>query len=279
VALPGPTLTYRVQSRVQSDAAVESRERQYNLPSQTIRVVSLVPALARDIHDAPAETFRELEARRFRANVFGIVRWILLGLAAATALWAFAALVKRPKATAVAKRVASDGAVIGAVARVLARIGRERQSDGWTAARAADALGALRVTANYAVGRPVAQSLAGPKAEPGPGQLAIAAGWRRRRLLVSGSATAESVAQAAQRAERDGRALEDGFPGLHDALARFDTAVYGREATLDESGLDDALQQGISATRAAGRHYTWLARLLRHIRTSAGALRERAWAR
>jgi hypothetical protein len=275
VELPGPTINYRVQSRVQADSAVESRERQYVLPGHRIRVASLVPLVAGDIHDEMPATFRQIEDRRFRGSLLRIVSWMLFGIAAVMAMWAATALVRRPQtAESVARRaLVPEAAVLRVAMRELDHSRQQRQTEGWTPELAARVLAALRLAASFAVGRPVAQTPVTPDATPGAGQVLVTSWFpRRRRVLTSGSATAESLV---------GAGLQTGphNDDLRVALERFAAAAYGRSGVTSESDLDEALERGSQAVaRVAGR-YTWLARTTRSVRQSAMGVRDRAWAR
>jgi hypothetical protein len=62
------------------------------------------------------------------------------------------------------------------------------------------------------------------------------------------------------------------------AIATLTTAAYGRGAA-DESGLDEALEQGERGLRRVARQYTVLARAARAARRSVSGVRDRAWAR
>jgi hypothetical protein len=95
-------------------------------------------------------------------------------------------------------------------------------------------------------------------------------------MLVSGSATAEAVAQQMERSAPAG--ADPGLDDLKSALERLGGAAYGK-AGADEGALDEALAQARRATGATARQHTWIARLVRHIRGSAAGLREKAWAR
>jgi hypothetical protein len=277
VELPGPTINYRVQSRVQGDSAVESRERQYVLPAHRIRVASLVPLVANDIHDDMPATFRQIEDRRFRGSLLRIVSWVLFGIAAVMALWAAAALVKRPQtAESRARReFAPEAAVLRAARRELDQVRRQHQIEGWTGELAARALAALRLAASLAIGRPVAQTPVASTAAPGAGQLLVTSWFpRRRTVLASGSATAESVA--------GGGPITVGAGSRDDlqfALERFAAAAYGRNGVASERELDEALERGVRALGHVAGRYTWLARATRSVRQSAIGVRDRAWAR
>ena len=279
IELPGPTITYRVQSRVQADAAVEGRERQYDLPSTMMRIVSLVPAGATDIRDQSPETFLDIEARRFRADSLRVVGWVLFGLAGITAMFAATALVRGPKAAAAARHLASARAVLAGAERTLARVRHERQIEGWTSDRIGAALAALRIAASYAVSRSVAQVPAPRSIVADTGQLAIRSGWlRRRSVLVSGSATAGGVAQHIQSHEREGGGAPEGLIDLVAALERFGAAAFGRAGAPD-SVLDDALDQGTRAVRAIARQHGYIASTVRRLQESVVGLQERVWGR
>ena len=82
---------------------------------------------------------------------------------------------------------------------------RDRDAGGWTPELAGRALGALRIAATYAVGRPVSQMPAsrlladgGETAEPG--RLILKAGWPRgKRIAVSGAVTPQTIARVLAR--------------------------------------------------------------------------------
>ena len=63
--IPSVQINYNVESRVGRGEAVRGRDRIYILPSESVRVLSLVPADATDIRDAPSWTFGDIEAQRF----------------------------------------------------------------------------------------------------------------------------------------------------------------------------------------------------------------------
>lgn len=265
--LPGPTVTYRVQSRVQQGAAIEGREREYNLPSTPIRILSLVPAAAADIREPAPETFQAIQDRRFRAQALRIAAIALFALAGVMVLWALVGLARRPgREAAVAVRGPSEASMLRAVRRELDVVRRARPG-GWTSDLAARALMALRIAATLAMSRRISQTPTSSDITPMPGQLLLRPGWGRgRAVLVSGSATAETLASTPALAE------------LRSALEHLTTATYGH-AALDENALDEALGVAERATARVAREYTWLARSLRSVTRSAGALRDRAWAR
>lgn len=281
--LPALTLTYRVQSRVQQDsAAVESRERQYILPAHTIRVLSLVPAQARDIRDASPVTLADIDARRFRASALRIAAVALYIGAAIVALWGLVRVARGRRATTtLTTRHASDAAILGGVARELAEVRRARANEGWTDALAARAMAALRVGASYEVGLPVPQA----PASDNPlltGQFEIVSGFPlRRRTVISGGATAVSLGRLRERASGQRDMNPARSQALEQSLAAFSSATYGRAGvTAGDDRLDEALTAADQALASLRREHSWLATQWRALTRRAGdQMRTRGWAR
>jgi hypothetical protein len=276
IDVPGPTINYRVQSRVQGSDAIESRDRQYNLPAQRMRIASLVPLSANDIHDDLPETFRQIEDRRFQASLLRIISWVLFAVAGVVVIWALAALVKRPKtAGAVRQRLVPESAVLRAARRELEQVRRERQASGWTPELAARALAALRLAASYAAGRTVPQRPLIAADMPAPGQLRVTTYFpRMRTIVVSGAGTSANVQM-----EHAEASLQARLHPLRDALDTFSAAAYGRPGAASDSDLDEALDQGARGIGEVGRRYTPWARAMRSLKQSAMGARDRAWAR
>src|SRR4051795_10316365 len=62
VALPETKLSYRVQSKVGQNTAIQGRDQTYVMPAQSLRVLSLVPADASDIRDtSTSDTFGDID--------------------------------------------------------------------------------------------------------------------------------------------------------------------------------------------------------------------------
>ena len=266
--LPSLTLTYRVQNRVQANAAaIESREREYVLPSLVVRVTSLVPQMAPDIRESQPTTFAEVDARRFRANLLSVVAWALYGLGGVIAVWALVQTARRQRrATKVVPQHLSDSAVLRAAARELDAVRRAHQTEGWTDALAARALAAVRVAAAYDSGMAVPQVPARGDVTLLTGQLRVGAGFPRMgAVVVSGSGTAVTLQQTRERLTGDERrAVRLGE--MASALDRFSDAVYGPSpGTLD---LDDALATGAAAVAGVRRDHSWLARTFRGLRAA-----------
>ena len=262
LSLPALTVSYRVQSRVQQDAAVEGRERQYTLPARTIRILSLVPAIATNIRDQPAETFRQIEARRFRANVLRVIAGSFYAVAALVAMsGATRAVRRRRRQSPAGVRLASDGTILRHVSGELDELRRARAVEGWTDALSARALAALRVVAAYVGSHPVTQ-VRGRGIEPSSGQLVVTGRWPRRdAALVSASVTSATGHLA----------------DLDNAMSRFTASVYGRDGrAIGDADLDEALDVGHRALHRLRREHTWLAKRLRAAAFSLGRLRDRS---
>ena len=275
LSLPPLTVSYHVQSRVQRDAAVEGRERQYILPALMIRILALVPALATDIRDQPAETFRQIEARRFRANVLRVIAGSLYTVGALVVVSGLERLLRRRKRqTPVAIRFASDEAILRRVSGELGEVRRLRGIEGWTDAVAARALAALRIAAAYAVSRPVSQ-VRGHGIEPADGQLVVPGRWPgRNAALVSGSVTVMTLAEERRRIEGAGMSGAERLADLDGAMSRFSRKAYGRDAgAVNDADLDEALDVGARELNRLRREHTWLAKTLSAMASSLVALK------
>jgi len=210
VALPEMKLSYRVQSKMGQKTSLQGRDQTYMMPAQSMRVLSLVPSDAADIRDTSAsDTFSDIDQRAFRANLFTVVGGVLFVLAGLMALLALARLFQRyRKPAAASSRLISDTAILNGVGREISRVQRDRDGGGWTPDLASRALGALRVVATYAIGRPVSTMPAsrlladgGETAEPG--RIILKAGWPRgKRIAVSGSVTPQTIARVLARHEQ-----------------------------------------------------------------------------
>jgi len=93
-------------------------------------------------------------------------------------------------------------------------------------------------------------------------------------MIVSGSATALSLADTSAGTGLDAGPLTE----LHLALSTFSSAAYGRGG-LNDSDLDEALEQGERGTRQVARHFTGLARASRAARHSVLGTWDKVWAR
>ena len=297
VGLPPLTINYRVQNRTTPDAALEGRQRQYILPALMIRIPSLVPAIANDIRDRPADTFRETEARRFRATLLRMIAGFLYLVGAVVVLSGLAPVVRRrTRRTPAAVEGASDQAILRRMSRELEEIRRRRGVEGWTDQLAAQALTALRVVATYDRGQPVTQ-VRGEGVQPSEGQIVVPRRWPRRgATLVFSSATSATPVTGAGTRRRMGATPgaangEGGLAGgngagrladLDPAIARFAGKTYGRDARgVEDADLDEALGVGVRVLARARRAHAWPAKTGRAVaagldRLTGGATRSSA---
>ncbi len=249
VSLAGVALTYRIDTLTSEGTTSQGRDLSYVLPPLVLRVLSLVPGGARDIRDASALTFADLEARRFRARVLTLLGWALYALAAAVvalaAVRAYGALGAPAKART---SLVSGRAILQRAGRELREVTRARQAEGWTEALVARAAAAMRVVGSYAIGETAAQT-AGLAAAAADGQLALSQGLvRRRHALVSSALTPADLDTVA--------ASNGAVQRLRDGLAAATAARYGR-AAADEGSVESAVAAGGELAGSLAWRHSW----------------------
>ncbi len=280
VNIQGLQISYHLESRVAGGDSVIGRDRNYMLPSESVRILSLVPEDAADIRDTPSWNFGDIEAQRFRARVYLMVGTALFLAAALVIVMALArSFRKRGVEAAVGRRVISDSAILGGVGRELAAVRRASEGEGWTPQLAGRALAAFRVAASLALGRAVSQTPARGSAGELDGQLTTRGGllWGKK-VRVSGSATAEAI--AGQLATGAGsHAHRAVLEHLQTAIGRFTTALFGREPTLDDALLTESISDAPGHVRQLKRDNWWIVKKIAHMTKAAGELGNRAWSR
>jgi hypothetical protein len=279
VPVPPLQVSYRIESKVQQDAAVQGREQTYILPPLPIRVASLVASSETHIREAPVPSLAAITARETRGAMLRAVGTIVFAL---SGLLVVVALVRnlQQRRSAVARvrtHLLGDRAILAGVRRELRDV-QHAAREGWSDVLAARALAAMRVTASYAAGQHVAQR---PLKDTNghDGQLVLKRRWHPgSHVLISGAATTNDLAAGA----------DGGGDELRSAMADLTVARYGRasgngpalsERSESKGGpdLNDAIERGLRATdRVAARH-TWMAHTLAAIRGSAAGWRGRAW--
>ena len=284
VALPETKLNYHVQSRVGQKTSLQGRDQAYILPPQSMRVMSLVPSDAADIRDTSAETFSDIDARAFRANLYTIVGGVMFVLAGLLALLALVRVLGRfRKPATVGERPITDATVLRGVGREFAAVRKERDAGGWTPGLADRALAALRIAATYAIGRRVGHLPANKLGADGldmpeAGRLILKAGWPRgKRIAVSGAATPQTVTHELARGASNARRTVL-LESLVRALNTFTTAHFGREGALDETALDEALDTAKQVLRRMKLEQNWVMKRLA-ARRAGTELDNRAWSR
>jgi hypothetical protein len=216
IVLPAMAISYRIESRVQSDAAVQGREQTYELPALTMRINSLVANDARHIRESPVPSLDDIAAREFRARMYRLVALILFGVAGLTLVIALLRWIRqrRKQDMAAARHLLPHRTVLAGVRRELADVQRQVRGAGWSPDTLSRALSAGRVVASYAAGQAVSQR---EIEQPSAGELMLAAGlFGRRRIGVSAAATARAVRDNVSAGDLDG------------ALTTLTAARYGR---------------------------------------------------
>jgi hypothetical protein len=267
IVLPALSITYRIESRVQEDGAVQGREQTYELPALTMRINSLVANDARHIRESTVPSLDDIAAREFRARMFRIVAFILFGVAGLTLAVALMRWLRqqRKQDMAAARHFLPHRTVIGAVRRELADVQRQTSAAGWSLDTVARALAAARVVAGYAAGHAISQR---ESDRATGGELLLGGGlFGGRRVSVSAAATARAV--------RDLSTAGD----LDEALTTFTAARYGRAENFDASALDEALRSVMRAADRVAAQHTRVADLMRSLTAAVRGRTSRAWAR
>jgi hypothetical protein len=286
VALPDTKLSYRVQTKVGQKTSLQGRDQTYVLPAQSMRILSLVPADAADIRDTSAsDTFSDIDQRAFRANLFTVIGSVLFVLAALMALLGLVRLFQRYRkpAAAASERLISDGAILSGVGRELSAVQHDRDAGSWTPELASRAIGALRIAATYAIGRPVSQMPASRLLADGsetlePGRLILKAGWPRgKRIAVSGAVTSQTVARSLAKPGNTA-AHAALLETVSRALATFTAATFSRDGKLDDAALDEALATSKTVLRRMKFEQLWFMKRLA-IRRAGTPLDNRVWSR
>ena len=286
VALPEMKLSYRVQTKVGQKTSLQGRDQTYVMPAQSMRILSLVPSDAADIRDTSAsDTFSDIDQRAFRANLLTVIGSVFFVLAALMALVGLVRLFQRYRkpAAAASQRLISDRAILGGVGRELAAVQHDRDAGSWTPEIASRAIGALRVAATYAIGRPVSQMPASRLLADGsetlePGRLILKAGWPRgKRIAVSGAVTSQTIARALARPGNTA-AHTALLETVSRALAAFTVATFSRDGTVDDSALDEALASSKTLLRRMKLEQLWFMKRLA-IRRAGTPLDNRVWSR
>ena len=256
VELPPLELRYRIERSLDGGPATEGRELAYVLPPESVRVLSLVPATAVDIRELPGETFGDVEARLFRANLTGMAA-IAIGVLAAGVLLLGAVRLRREWRGVAPAR---DGGVPAwRVARtVLAELRAVREAtaaEGWTVDLVARALAALRIAGALAIGRPVAHQERGSAVDAMPvdpeGRLPVRRGlFGRETVLVSSALTQRDVDRELPRVRDESPAGVAAVEALRAGLVGFAGVRYGSAADLPANELAADLEAGIEVLQS-----------------------------
>lgn len=251
--LPPIALRYRVNSRAEQGNTLQGRELVYDLPEQSIRVVSMVPDNTGDIRDASGEDLGTVERLRSRASILNIVAFACIGLGALMSALVVVNLALRAKQrTPAGERVLASHAVASAALRELSAVKQTREAQGWDERLVDRALASARILTALALGRPVSQRPANEDDTSTDGRLVVSRRVRGGALAVSSPITSRDVANAP--APR-GQTIAPHLSSLADAVASLSSARYGRPGVLDERALDAAVAAAIDAGAQVKAHH------------------------
>ena len=277
--IPSIQVTYHLESRVQRGDSVKGRDHTYVLPTESVRVLSLVPADATDIRDLPSWTLGDIEWQRFRARVFFVAAGVLLAAGGLVVFVAIVRLLRRGREAAHAgRRLLSDTAVLRGAGRELAAVRRASQA-GWNPDLMGRALAALRVAGTIGLGGRAGQIPAPRGLDASEGQMLLRGGFLRgKRVLVSGAATTAAIDRALS-ADAGSAGHRHALTTVHSALQMLTAAQFGREAEVDETELSRALAESAGGVRRLRFENAWAMKKLSGLAGFATELGERAWSR
>ena len=255
ISLPRLQLTYRVQNSLNGTSALSGREEQYSLRPVPMRILSLVPAGAIEIRDAPSDTFGDVDSRMFRSNLLLMVAGVALVLAALVAILLLARTAVKRRATVASKqRVVSPGAVLGAASGELARVRKASESGGWNGDLAGRAASALRLAGAVALNHRVSQREVERHTAATEGQILIGRGIRGKKMAVSAGVTPGTPSRNGA-SSLSGRA-QALWEHISQPLGVFTAARYARNGNVDGTALDHALAEAQDAVKRL-RVYQW----------------------
>ena len=265
VKIPDTVIHYKVNSRVAANTSIQGRDLTYVLPTEEVRVASMVPADAADIRDSTGESFSIVDSLNLRAGVLEIVAMTCVALGSLMLIFVLVRLARRGRQrTPADERLLSTRNIVGAAIRELTAVQREREQSGWNDGLAARALAASRIAAATALGRPVSQRLAGSPSSNGAGRIISTPFLRGKARTLSSSITPGDLARRTPANPR----LQHLVDALRESMDTFSQAQYGRATEINQSALDTALS---SATAAAGRvkaEHSWLKTQFQRFTTS-----------
>ncbi len=283
IEIPALDITYRIERRIGNNPALLGRELTYILPSEPIRVVSLVPDATGDIRDVAPATFGDAQARVFRANALTLLA-ALAGVVAIGVVALGAVRVARERrggAAPVDKRL-SPMLVVHRALGELSRVQQATADRGWSVESAGRALAALRLGGSVAVSAPLAQSPVEPDTAARDGQLRLRHGWLRpRHAVISSGLTAAEVTRRLEQlrhGRRDGAdaALAD---DLGRAISVFTAARYSRNGSLPTDELTRELDTGIAQLTRLRWRSAAPVRYAQELKTLAGGWWKDVWTR
>jgi len=270
VRIPDTVIHYKVNSRVAANTSIQGRDLTYVLPTEEVRVASMVPAGATDIRDASGEDFSTVDSLGLRAGVLEIVAITCVALGSLMLLFVLIRLARRGRRrTPADERLLPSRRMVGAAIRELNAVQREREQQGWNDALAGRALAAARIAAATAVGRVVSQRIAGSPSANGAGRILASPGFRGKARALSSAITPSNLAKASVHPR-----VQHAVDELRESMEAFSQSQYGRETALNQSALDSALTSAISAAGRVKAEHSWLKTQLQRWTTSGAAAAE-----
>ncbi len=271
VKIPDMVIHYKVNSRVAANTSIQGRDLTYVLPTEEVRVASMVPADATDIRDASGESFALVDSLGLRAGVLEIVAITCVALGSLMFLLVLVRLARLGRRrTPADARLLPTRSVVGAAIRELNAVQREREQQGWNDVLAGRALAASRIAAATALGRPVSQRIAGSPSSNGSGRILSTPAFRGKARALSSSVTPGDLAK---RTPTDPR-LQQSVDDLRESMDAFSQAQYGRSAEINQSALDSALSSAISASGRVKSSHSWLKTQLQRLTSTGTAAAE-----
>ena len=262
VPIPAVVVTYRLETESAAGGRSQGIERRHELPALPIRVLSLVPADARDIREAPIASFADLDDVAFRASLVetGGLALIAIGAVGLVVALASAARTRHPKGSSPVGL--ADHQVVRHLAREVHAVRRAREQDAWSPALIARLLAILRVIASYVDRREPAQRHVESGATVPAGAMTYIARDGTRTMISAAvtSTTLRNEGTADEPGGAPGGVSAEHRAAVRSALASLTRIQYGAEERIDAAALDDALDTAAQAADTLARQRTWLAR-------------------
>lgn len=261
VPLPVLQINYRINSRIAANAASQGRELAYILPTQYVRILSLVPNDANDIRDTRDAGFGRIERVAFRAGVLEIAAITLTALGALMAIFAVVGLVRRAvKTKGPTERLLSRGALMRLAVRELLSAQRDGAAQGWTPTVVSRAAAAFRISAAGALDKPINQRIVESDVlvdeslfmSRGPGLSRLAPG---KRLTISSAVTSVDVTSARTRRSRREMPAPQLLDELESTLIALSAAQFGRP--VSGGATDVVVNKAVELARQIKSTHSW----------------------
>jgi hypothetical protein len=253
--IPPIELNYRVERRFDDGRVQPGRELVYVLPSESVRVLSLVPPETGDLRALTNKTFGDAEERGLRADVamFAAAGFGLVAIAVLVVGFVRAGRMYAGSRDAVVSAISYFRVARGALVH-LVRVRDGSEEHGWTPGQIQQGLVALRLAGAVALKRPIAERVATAANKEREGELRVRSGvFRRKTRIISSSVTATALTAAidesSDRAILEGKGITE-LRRLESALANFTIARYTGAADISTEKLTNQVNAGIDVLRA-----------------------------